>query len=152
VARRERIVRYAFVLQIIAAIPFLAFGYYTGHAHARLLLKGSRTQGTIVELKAVPFQYRSSSGSTSTRTIYEPVVEFTAGDRIVRFQEWKGSQNNSGVGSLVSVLYDPANPAVAMMDRGTLNWLPWAPCAAIGLFLALVAAKGLLTLLFRREA
>jgi hypothetical protein len=39
------------------------------------------------------------------------------------------------------------NPSVAMMDRGFANWLPWAPCFAIGLILALVALKGILTLL-----
>ena len=151
-ANREKIARYAFIAQIIAAVPFLAFAYYTGHVHARLLLKGNRAQGKIVEMKAVPFQYRSNSGSTSTKTIYEPVIDFVAGGRLVRFQEWKGADSSAGRGRSVPVLYDPADISVAMMDRGPVNWLPWAPCFAIGLLLAVVATRGFLTLLFRRDA
>jgi hypothetical protein len=41
----------------------------------------------------------------------------------------------------VIVLYDPANPSLAMIDRPVWNWLPWAPIFALGLFLVLVAIK-----------
>ncbi|GAC1639592.1 MAG: hypothetical protein NVS9B14_20850 [Candidatus Acidiferrum sp.] len=86
-------------------------------------------------------------------TSYEPVITFTAdaprADEF-RFQEWKATKTTPTVGTKVPVLYDPQDPEIAMMDRGYLNYLPWAPCAAIGSFLVLVALKGLLTLLFRR--
>jgi hypothetical protein len=39
-----------------------------------------------------------------------------------------------------------------MIDRGASNWLPWAPCAAIGLLLALSSLKGLFALRFARPS
>ena len=40
------------------------------------------------------------------------------------------------------VLYDPANPAVAMIDRPVWNWIPRAPTFAVGLFMVLAAING----------
>lgn len=150
VANREKILRYAFLLQFIAAIPFLWFATVTGKQHAQLLVRGQTASGTVVAI--VPVHFSSSSGMSSTS--YEPVVTFTAGtpphaDEF-RFQEWKATKTAPRVGTKVSVLYDPQDPEIAMMDRGFLNYLPWAPCAAIGSFLLLVASKGLLVVLFRR--
>jgi len=144
-ANRERIFRYAFILQFIAALPFLLFAYSTGKVHTRLLLKGAATTGTVVA--SVPVQFASGS---SRRTSYEAVVVFLLGEDQFRFQEWKATKVAPTLGTRVSVIYDPADPDVAMVDRGYLNYLPWAPCAVIGLFLLIVAIKGLLTLIFRR--
>jgi hypothetical protein len=44
----------------------------------------------------------------------------------------------------VTVLYDPANPTLAMIDRPVYNWIPWGPTFAVGLFLVIVAIKGAL--------
>ena len=142
-ANREKIFRYIFIPQLLAAVLFLSFGYATGRVHAHLFFKGALTRGTIVGLKPVLFNRRSSSGSNWYTTIYEPTVEFTTNDRVVRFQEFKGSESRAGLGWSVPVLYDPADPAVAMIDRGFWNWLPWAPFFAIGLILALASLKGL---------
>jgi hypothetical protein len=146
---RARILRYYFIPQFLAAAVFLSLAFSTGKTHARLLITGARTQGKIVALRPVRFESRSSSGSIRTSTIYEPTVEFTANDRVVRLQEWKGSESNSGLGWVVPVIYDPSDASCAMMDRGWWNWLPWAPCFAIGFVLALAAGKGLLVFLFR---
>jgi len=94
---------------------------------------------------------RTSSGSSWTQTIYEPIVEFTASDRPVRFREWKGSASNAGLGWSVPVIFDPANGSFAMIDRGASNWIPWAPFGAIGLVLAFTGLKGVLALFYRRE-
>jgi hypothetical protein len=145
-ANHSRIARYMFIPQLVAAFLFLGFAYVTGKVHAHLLITGARTQGKIIALVPVRVQDRTRSGTTSITTIYEPVIEFAAGDHVLRFQEWKGSRSNAGLGSAVPVLYDPANPSLAMMDRGPANWLPWAPCFAIGLILALAALRGILTL------
>ena len=144
-ANREKILRYAFVFQFLAALPFLLFAYSTGKVHTRLLLKGAATTGTVVA--SVPVQFASGS---SRRTSYEAVVVFLLGEDQFRFQEWKATKVAPTLGTRVSVIYDPADPDVAMVDRGYLNYLPWAPCAVIGLFLLIVAIKGLLTLIFRR--
>jgi len=147
-ANRERISRYIFIPQLLAAAIFLSFGFGTGKVHARLLFRSARTQGTIVYLKPAVISNQSSSGSTSYSTIYEPLIEFTANDRVFRVQEWKGSSSRAGLGSFVPVIYDPLDPSVAMLDRGPSNWLPWAPCFAIGVVLALASLKGLFVFLF----
>ena len=149
VANRERIFRYAFILQFIAAIPFLWLAYTTGKTQATLLL-GSRTAtGTVVAV--VPFrQYKTSASGVlySRGTSYDVIVEFNPGDQPIRFQDRRGTPFAATVGSPVRVIYDPSHPLTAIMDRGYWNYLPWAPCAVIGGFLALVAFKGLLSLLF----
>lgn len=143
-ANREKIFRYMFIPQFLVAAIFLSFAYGTGHVHAHLLFKSAQTHGTIVYLKPVEFSERSSAGSTTRyTTIYEPLVEFNNGDRVVRFQEWKGSESRVGAGSSVPVIYDPSNPSFAMIDRGFSNWLPWAPFFAIGVVLSLASLKGL---------
>ena len=148
-ANRERIFRWMFVPQLLVAALFLSFSYATGKVHAHLLLRGARTTGKIIALKPVRMWERSSAGASSlTRTIYEPLVEFTAGDRTFRVQEWKGSASSAGIGWTVPVLYDPANPSIAMMDRGLSNWLPWGMAFVIGLPVALAGLKGLLVFLF----
>jgi hypothetical protein len=151
-ANREKIFRYYFIPQALAALLFLSFSYTTGKDHAHLLLGASRTQGVIVGLKPVSIQTHSSGGgsSTFTKTVYLPAVEFRAGDRLIHFQEWKGRSFNAGLGSSVPVLYDPANPSIAMIDRSYWNWLPGAPCFAIGLILALASIKGLFAFLSPR--
>lgn len=143
-ANREKIVRFAFILQFMAAMPLLYLGYSTGKVHARLLLKGATTTGTIVA--SVPVQFSSGSSSQGSRTSYEAVVAFTVGDDQFRFQEWKATRYEPSVGSRVPVLYDPTDPHTAMLDRGYWNFLPWAPCSAVGLFLFLVALKGFLAI------
>jgi len=151
IANREKIFRYAFILQFFAAIPFLWLGYTTGNVQARLLLRSQTTIGTVVAVIPV-HQYRTSSTGSfySRRTSYELIVEFNDGSQAVRFQSWPTTSFAETVGSPVRVIYDPGHPLTAIVDRGYWNFIPWAPCLAIGGFLFLVAAKGLLTLLFRR--
>ena len=147
-ANRERISRYIFIPQLLAAAIFLSFAYGTGKVHARLLFRSARTQGTIVSFKPALISHRSRSGTSSYSTIYEPLIEFTVNDRVFRIQEWKGSQSRVRLGWSVPVIYDPVDPSVAMLDRGPSNWLPWAPCFAIGLVVGLASLKGLFVLIF----
>jgi hypothetical protein len=143
-ANREKIFRHYFIPQALVAVVFLAFAYGTGKVHAHLLMEGARTQGVIVGQKPV-----RGGSSKFAQTVYLPAVEFRAGDRVIQFQEWKGRSFNAGLGWSVPVLYDPANPSIAMVDRSYWNWLPWAPCFAIGLILALASVKGLFAFLFQ---
>lgn len=140
----ERVRRYAFIPQLFAAFLFLGFAYWTGKDHSHLLFKGSHTQGEVVGFK--PVVIRSSRSDSFSRTANMPIIQFRAGDHITQFQEWKSSRFDPALHAQVPVLYDPAAPSVAMMDRGAINWIPWAPCAAIGLLLALAGLKGLLSL------
>lgn len=149
-ANREKIFRYLFIPQLLTAAIFLSFSYATGKVHAHLLFKSARTQGKIVGFKPAVISHRhSGSSDTFYSTIYEALIEYTANDRMFRVQEWKGSESRVELGSPVPVIYDPADPAVAMLDRGLANWLPWAPCFGIGLILALASIRGLFAFLFQ---
>lgn len=149
-ANREKIARYMFIPQFLAAAVFLSFAYGTGRVHAHLLFKGASTSGTIVDFRVVHFRQTSGSVTAHGTTIYEPIVEFPTGDRLVRFQEFKGSESRVGLGWSVPVLYDPADSSFAMIDRGFWNWLPWAPCFLIGLPVAFASLKGLFAFFIRR--
>jgi uncharacterized protein DUF3592 len=151
-ANREKIFRYLFIPQFLAAALFLSFAYATGKVHAHLLFRSARTQGTVVAFKSALISHRSGTGSTSYSTIYEPLIEFSANDRVVRVQEWKGSESRVGLGSSVPVIYDPLDPSIAMLDRGLTNWLPWAPFFAIGLVVGLASLKGFFVFLSVRPS
>jgi hypothetical protein len=140
-SNREKIHRYAWILQLFAGLVFLGLGYFMGHAHFHLIRNGERAPGRIVGYKQESFR-SSSSTTSSTSTGYMPVVEFHTNDRFVQFQDWLGTHVAGNTNVAVIVLYDPANPSVAMIDRSVWNWIPWAPVFALGLFLLLVASKG----------
>ena len=62
-ANRERIFRYIFIPQFLAAVVFLTFAYATGKVHARLLFRSAQTQGTIVAFKTAQISHRSGSSN-----------------------------------------------------------------------------------------
>ena len=116
-----------------------------GHEHLRLIRSGVRTQGKIVDSKMEGFTTRSRSGSTSSHNAHMPIVEFQAGDRTVRFKDWLGSSAAPALNQMVPVIYAREDPPVAMIDRKVMNWIPWAPTLAVGLFLVVVGMKGLIS-------
>ena len=138
-ANRGKVFRYRRILQLFAGLVFLGLGYFMGHAHFHLIREGVRAPGRIVGYKQQNF--RSSSGSFSS-TGYMPIVEFHTNDRFVQFQDWLGPSIAGSKNLPVIVLYDPANPLVAMIDRPVWNWIPWAPIFAVGLLLLLSAING----------
>ena len=140
VANRENILRHAWIAQVFAGLIFLGLGYFMGHSHLHLVLQGQRAPGTIIGYKQEYF--RNSSGFSSAG--YMPLVAFRTGDRSVQFQDWLGAHISGNTNVSVIVLYDPANPTTAMIDRPVWNWIPWAPISAVGLFLLFVAVKGAL--------
>ena len=73
------------------------------------------------------------------------IVEFRTGDRVLHFKNWLGSSSTGDLHTSVAVLYDPVDPTTAMIDRPVMNWIPWAPCFVVGVFLVLVAIKGSLS-------
>jgi hypothetical protein len=148
-ANRAKILRYAFVPQLLAAVALLSFAYFTGKTDVHLLFSGARTRGKIVgfQRRELHTHRNPSSNGVYGRTVYLPVVEFEARGDKVRFEERKLVAQSEGVGWPVNVLYDPAKASVAMIDRAFWNWMPWAPALAMGAFLALVSLKGLFVLL-----
>ena len=136
-SNREKILRYAWIPQVLAGLLFLGLGYYMGHTHFHLIREGVRAPGRIVGYKQKAF--RRSSGSSSTG--YMPVVEFHTSDRFVRFEDWLGTSIQGSNNVSVMVLYDPANPSVAMIDRPLWNWFPWGPIFAVGILLLLSSVR-----------
>jgi Protein of unknown function (DUF3592) len=135
---KGKVLHYTFVAQILTGLFLLWLGYAIGKDHLNLVRHGVRASGIVVDYKAENF--RESTGYRSTG--YMPIVQFQAGDRVVRFQDWLGSSIAGPSRRPVMVLYEPANPSIAMIDRGTMNWIPWAPTMAVGLFLLLVGLRG----------
>jgi hypothetical protein len=135
---RAKILRYAWILQLFGALLFLGLGYFMGHTHFHLIRQGVRAPGRIVGYKQETFR-NSSSTTSSTSTGYMPVVEFHTNDRFVQFEDWLGSGIAGSKNVPVIVLYDPANPTQAMIDRPVWNWIPWAPTFALGFLLLLGA-------------
>src|SRR5579859_5457713 len=146
-ANREKILRFAFILQFIAAIPFLWFACVTGKTQASLLYGSKTAPGTVVAVFPVRLYRTSSSGAQYSRgTVYDVIVEYAPAGEPVRFQDRRTTRVAASVGSPVQVIYNPTHPLTAMVDRGYINYLPWGPPAAIGSFLILVALKGLISL------
>jgi hypothetical protein len=139
-SNREKILRYAWIPQVLGGLVFLVLGYYMGHSHFHLIREGVRAPGRIVSYKQETFRRASGSGSTA----YMPVVEFHTSDRFVQFKDWLGSSVAGSNNVSVIVLYDPANPAIAMIDRPLGNWLPWCPVFAVGVLLLLGSVRSAL--------
>jgi uncharacterized protein DUF3592 len=137
---KEKILRYTRVAQAVTGLFLMALGYYIGREHFHLIRAGVRTPGTIVGYKEEYFRGDYSRASSSGTTAFMPIVKFQAGDRVVQFKDWVGT-NAAVLNVRVTVLYDPANPSLAMIDRPVMNWIPWAPTFVVGLFLILVAIK-----------
>jgi hypothetical protein len=137
----QKFFRYLYIPQFLVGLFLLGLAYFMGHDHYHLIREGARTFGTIVGYQQQQF-VSSSRNTTSTSTGYMPVVEFQARDRRAQFKDWLGARVPGSTNVSVVVLYDPANPSLAMIDRPVWNWLPWAPILAVGLFLVLVGING----------
>jgi hypothetical protein len=140
IGNKAQILRYMYIPQAIVGAFLLIVAYYIGHAHFDLIRQGVRAPGRVVGHQQKNFTTFASR--TTTTVAFMPIVEFQAGEGTVRFEDWKGSASTGSLPDRVTVLYDPARPSDAMIDRPLWNWLPWAPIGAVGLFLMLIAIKG----------
>ena len=131
-----KVKRYRSTVAIVVGLSTMYFTYHLGNANFFLLLDGIKTEGKIVEYKQQVFVDSNRSYST----IFMPVVEFKIGDKDVRFRDWLGNRSNSLPGEFVPVIYNSANPSIAMVDRPVWNWIPFAIFTA-GLLLVLVSIK-----------
>ena len=115
--------------QLLVALVLFGFAYSTGKTDMHLLQKGARTDGRIVGFQKRQFRTNRNRISTGTpgRNVYLPIVEFEADGTLARFEEHKLLPSGEGVGWVVPVLYDPANPSVAMIDPRQLELVPLGP-------------------------
>ena len=105
IANRAKILRFAFVPQLLAAVALLGVAHFTGKTDVHLLFNGARTRGKIVGFQ--PRQIHRYRTPTSTgifgRTLYLPIVEFDVRGALVRFEEHKLVPSCEGVGWPVAV-------------------------------------------------
>jgi hypothetical protein len=140
VSNKEKVLRCTRIALAVTGLFLLLLGYYIGREHFHLIREGVRTQGTIVGYKQENLGRDYSRAANSDTIALLPIVKFQTGDRVVQFKDWMDSGKRL-LNVRVTVLYDPANPSSAMIDRPVWNWIPWAPTFVVGLFLILVAAK-----------
>jgi uncharacterized protein DUF3592 len=137
---KEKMLRYTRMAEVATGVFLLCLGYFMGKDHFHLIRDGVRAQGMIVGYKQQYF--RASSGRLGESfEAFMPIVDFQAGGQDVEFKDWMGT-SNAVKNIRVTVLYDPENPGMAMIDRPVWNWIPWAPTFGAGLFLFFVGVRG----------
>jgi hypothetical protein len=121
----------------LAAAGLIALGLHLGQGMDELLARGQRAQGAVVRVESA---HSSSSGGGYT---YYPVVGFDIpGGRHHEFRDKVGTNPPSrSTGDKVTVLYDPASPDRAVIDRGIWNWTASGGCVLGGGLLLLMALK-----------
>jgi uncharacterized protein DUF3592 len=118
------------------AVVLIALATYQSIRVLRFERSGVRASGQVVRMVE-----QSSSGS-SGGYVYYPVVRFrTADNATIEFKDNFGSNPPARrPGDKATVLYLPADPAQAMIDRGFLNWaIPALLLLAAGIVVWLAA-------------
>jgi hypothetical protein len=107
-------------LAVLINLFFMAFclwGVYAGYISWKLQTNGEKTEGTVVRLN----EQNDSDGNCCT---YVPVVEFEADGRTYSFEGGTASDPPAyETGERVPVLYDPADPETAQIDKWSERWL-----------------------------
>lgn len=107
-------------MTVLINLFFMAFclwGAYAGYVSWKLQTNGEKTEGTVVRLN----EQSDSEGGCCT---YVPIVEFEAGGRAYSFEDGTASDPPAyRVGERVPVLYDPADPETAQIDKWSERWL-----------------------------
>ena len=107
-------------MAVLINLFFMAFclwGVYAGYISWKLQTSGEKTEGTVVRLN----EQSDSEGGCCT---YVPIVEFDAGGRAYSFEGDTASDPPAyRVGERVPVIYDPADPETAQIDKWSERWL-----------------------------
>lgn len=111
---------------------FCLWGVYAGYTSWKLDREGEITTGTVVRLE-------ESSDSEGGCCVYSPVVEFEAGGQAYSFEGDNASDPPAyKVGEQVEVIYHPADPATAQINKWTERWLFPIIIVPVMIFAALV--------------
>lgn len=96
---------------------FCLWGAYAAYTSWRLENEGETTTGTVVSLE-------ESNDSEGGCCVYSPVVEFEADGRTYSFEGENASDPPAyKVGERVEVIFDPADPDTAQINKWTERWL-----------------------------
>ncbi len=127
-------------VQLILGIGLILFSFYIGRKNVFLIWAGEPAQGTIVGFEQVTWTGNSKNIST-TRVRFLPIVQFQINDRVVKFKDVVGSISQNDLNASTTILYDSTDPESAIIKRPIMNWIPWGPMLALGLFLVLISLR-----------
>lgn len=96
---------------------FCLWGAYAGYTSWKLDNEGATTTGIVVELE-------ESDDSEGGCCVYSPVIEFEANGQTFTFEGDNASYPPAyEVGEQVEVIYNPADPGTAQINKWTERWL-----------------------------
>lgn len=96
---------------------FCVWGGYAGYISWRLEQVGETVTGTVVQLE-------ESDSSEGGCCVYSPLIEFEAGGQTHVFEGDNASDPPAyEVGEAVNVIYDPADPDTAQINKWAERWL-----------------------------
>jgi hypothetical protein len=96
---------------------FCLWGAYAAYTSWTLEQTGTVTTGIVVEME-------ESSDGDGGCCVYSPVIEFSAAGQTYTLEgDTASSPPQYEVGEEVSILYDPANPDTAQINKWTERWL-----------------------------
>ncbi len=124
-------------LGLVVGVCSLYTGLQNGRPIYYLLRDTVKTNGVIIGSKAEEVPSSSFPRPGFGYTAYRPIVQFYKDDKPLQFTDWKGFSRSPILQQPVPVIYNLANPAQAMIDRGYWNFIPWFPLSAIGVLLLL---------------
>jgi Protein of unknown function (DUF3592) len=142
------VLRVVLIAMMLLGVVLVGFGFKVRADTRRFLATAVPAKGIVVRVDEAVVRERRGSGDDArwvdvTRRF--PIVEFrTAYEQVARFQADDGSLR---VGDSVNVVYDPANPRHARLDKWGNRWA--GPLALWGAGLAIVAMSGAVYLLLR---
>ena len=135
----QRVRAFMWIPQALSGLFLLTLGLWIGRDHLDLIRHGQSARGRIVTFKE---EHWKPNLNRMPVTALIPIVEFPVAGRTIRFEDWLGGRRSEFKDASVPVLYLPARPSTAMIDRPLWNWIPWAPIAAVGLLLLFAALRG----------
>lgn len=107
----------AIVFSNLFLAAFCLWGVYAAYTSWQLETNGETTTGTVVDLD-------ESSDGDGGCCVYSPVVEFTVKGRPYIFEGDNASDPPAyDVGEEVEVIYDPADPSNAQINKWSERWL-----------------------------
>lgn len=154
---KSKLSRWVCIVQLVVGISLLIFSYSLGRVPFRLIRSGVKAEGRIVDYNLQNFGGSALYGSAPLKLKWMPVVEFQVGGQKFRFQDrfaakydvTPGRAEKPPVGYVQTLLYDPENPSVAMLEspsasRLPMQWIPWFPMGVMAIIVILAAFSGLM--------
>ena len=125
---------------------FCLWGVYAGYISWQLEKEGQTTTGHVIRLE-------ESSSSEGGCCVYSPVIEFEANGQTYSFEGDNASDPPAyEVGEEVSILYHPADPEKAQINKWSERWLMPIILIPAMIFAALLVNFFLIRSLWRNEA